>query len=216
MAKAVGIKAEIRTTVGTQQARKCRRQGFLPGIVYGHQEESLSVAVPTHDFEQILAHGVHLLELTLPGKKETVLIKGVQYDYLGTNPLHVDFTRVDLTERVPVTVHISVRGTPVGIKEGGSLQQVLTDIEIECVVTDIPETLRVNVAQMKIGDALHARDIELPPDVKLLTDADAVICTVSAVVEEAAAEAPVEGEAAVTAEPEVIGKGKEVTEEEQE
>lgn len=210
MAKAASIKTEIRDKLGTKGAVKYRRNGLLPAIVYGHQQESLPVAIPANQFNHLLSQGAHLLELELPDKKETVLIKAIQYDYLGTNPVHVDLTRVDLTERVSVTVPLNLRGTAAGVSEGGSLRQALMELLVECVVTDIPNEIRVKISELKIGDSLQAKDIELPEGVTLLTDEHAVIVSVALEVEEEAAEEEVPGAApSESAEPEVIGKGKE-------
>jgi large subunit ribosomal protein L25 len=209
MAKAVPIKADIRNKTGTQDSRRCRREGLLPAVVYGHQKETVSVAVPTAEFVHHLHHGVHLLELQMPADaKETVLIKTVQYDYLDTTPVHVDLTRVDLSERVRVTVPVVLRGTPAGATEGGTLQQVLAALEIECLVTDIPDNLRARVNELKIGDSLKAKDIPLPEGATLVTDPDVMVANVTLITEEEVAPATVAAEGE-TAEPEVIGKGKE-------
>lgn len=207
MGKAVAIETTIRTDAGRKPARRCRREGRLPAVIYGHNKQNLSVAIPLYEFVQHVQHGVHLLELELADQEnETVLIKDIQYNYLGTDPVHVDFTRVDLTERVKITVPVTLRGTPVGVNEGGMLQQVLNELEIECVVTDIPDQIKTRVNDLNIGDSVHARAVELPEGAVLVTDPDAVIANVSMVAEEAE---PVEEEAAAeTAEPEVITKGK--------
>jgi large subunit ribosomal protein L25 len=145
-------------------------------------------------------------------EKENVLIKAVQYDYLSTTPVHVDLARVDLNEVVTVTVPVNLRGTPAGVKEGGSLSQPVTDIEISCVVVSIPDEIKVRIDEMKIGDTLHASDLALPEGAKLITPAETVIASVSVISDEPVA---AEGEGAEAgAEPEVISKGKEETEEE--
>jgi large subunit ribosomal protein L25 len=154
----------------------------------------------------MLKHGTHLFELQLQSGSETVLIKEVQYDYLGTNPIHVDFTRVDLNERVPVSVSVVLRGTPAGASVGGVLQQIMMELEIECVVTDTPEQIRANVAKLELDQSLHAGEIHLPEGAKLLTSPEAVVAVVSMIAEEEAATAVPGAEAST--EPEVISKGK--------
>ncbi len=214
MSKASPIKARIRAKAGTREAKKARKEGYIPAVVYGHKKENLMVSVPKKEFFSLLTHGVHLLELQMDeGKSETVLIKDVQYDYLGTNLVHIDFSRVNLDERVPVNVPVVLRGTPAGVQAGGVLQQLQMDVELECLVTDIPEQLKASVIHLEIGQALHAGDLELPPGAKLLTDPDVVIAQVTEPVEEAEEQA--EEGLAEAAEPEVIGKGKEASEEEQ-
>ncbi len=206
MSKATELKAQPRTELGSLATRKIRRQGFLPGVIYGHKKDTVSVSVPADDFIGMLKHGAHLFELKMPSQSETVLVKEVQYDHLGTNPIHVDFTRVDLNERVPVSVPLVLRGTPAGASAGGVLQQILMDIEIECLVTDIPEQIRANVAKLELNQSLHANEIQLPEGAKLLTNPEAVVAVVSLIAEEEAATAVPGAEAA--SEPEVITKGK--------
>ena len=215
MAKASAIKAQPRTNIGSQSTRKFRRDGLLPAIVYGHKKETLPIAIPTVEFMHMLKHGSHLFELQLPEGSETVLVKEVQYNYLGTDPLHVDFSRVDLNERVKVGVPLILRGTAAGVTAGGVLQQILMELQIECVVTDIPEQIRMNVSKLELNQSLHAGEIPLLEGAKLLTDSTAVVAVVSAIAEEEVAPAApaVEGAAA---EPEVITKGKEKEEGEEE
>lgn len=214
MAKAYQIEGQTRQTHGTSAARALRRAGLLPGVVYGHKQDTLSVALPEHEVEHVLRNSIHLLELKLPDRAETVLIKEVQYDHLGDKAVHVDLTRVDLTERVTIEVPLQLRGTPPGVKEGGNLQQLISDITIECLVTDIPQNIRVSVAELKLDQALTAGEIPLPQGIKLMIDEKTTVAQVKAAVEEEEAEAPAEGEAQ-TAEPEVIAKGKEATEDQE-
>jgi large subunit ribosomal protein L25 len=140
-----------------------------------------------------------VFDLSVDGKSETVLVKEVQYDHLGIDVIHVDFARVSLTEKVTVTVPIELKGTPKGEDEGGVLTQVISDLEVECVVTDIPEAIRHNVSDMGIDAVLHVKELTLPPGVRPLADEDQVVATVSVVADEEAAPAAAEGE------PEVIG-----------
>lgn len=206
MSKAQAIQAQPRTKLGTQVARRTRREGLLPGVVYGHKKDTVAVAVPALEFTQMLRKGQHLFELQMPGQAETVLVKEVQYNYLGTEPVHVDFSRVDLNERVEVSVPLVLRGTAAGVTAGGVLQQILMELQIECVVTDIPEQIRANVAKLELNQSLHAGEITLPEGAKLVTEAEAVVAVVSEVKEEEAAAAVPGAEGA--AEPEVISKGK--------
>ncbi len=145
----------------------------------------------------------HLFALTLDGKAENVLVKEVQYDHLGMEVIHVDFARVDLNERVEVTVPLEFKGTPKGEADGGVLQQLVSELEIECVVTNIPDAIRYNVSEMALDSILHLKDIKLPEGVRALQDEDLIVASCKEIEEE------VEEGAADTAEPEVIGKKKE-------
>jgi large subunit ribosomal protein L25 len=155
-----------------------------------------------------LHHGTHLFDLSLDGKNEKVLVKEVQYDHLGMEVLHVDFARVSLDERVEVTVPLELKGEPKGEADGGVLQQIVAELELECLVTEIPDAIRHNVAEMALGDVLHIKDLQLPPGAKALQDEDLIVATVKEIAEEAPAEVA-EG----AAEPEVIGRKPEEGEE---
>jgi large subunit ribosomal protein L25 len=175
----------------------------------------VAVLLPTHDLEQALRKGAHVLAIDLDGATEQVLVKDVQWDHLGSSLIHVDLARVDLTERVKVAVQVVLRGTPKGATEGGVLEQVLSEMQVECLVTQIPESLRVNVAELGVGQALHIRDVPLPEGTVATGDPDTVVCVCRVLGEEPAPEAAVAEAEAGPAEPEVITRGK-VEEEEAE
>ncbi len=202
------IDATKRTPGGTQTARRLRKTGQLPAIIYGHGQPPQAVSLPTHDVCNELHHGSHLLRLSIDGAEEQFFVKEVQYDYLGTNPMHLDLTRVNLDERVKVTVAVELKGVPVGVKEGGVLDQLLGDLEVECVVTQIPEILRPNVAKLGLSESLHVKEIEYPEGVVPVTSGDEVVCTVRVLAEPTEEEEATEGEGG-TAEPELIRKPKE-------
>ena len=200
------MKATTRSELGTRKARVLRKQGLIPAVIYGHGKDCLSVTLNEHDFNLAMHHGERLLEVDLEGKTENVLIKDVQYDTYGQVVLHVDLTRVNLDERVEVTVPIVLRGTPAGSADGGVLQQSAAEARIECVVTGIPEDVRLQVNDLNVGDSLTMADLELPEGATLLDEPDTTICTVIVIAEEE--EAPAEEEQGA-AEPEVIGEKKE-------
>ncbi len=208
----VTIEAQPRAERGTSAARRLRKSGRVPGIIYGHGETPERVAVSAHDFAVALEHGAHLLELRMGGASRRVLIKDVQYDHLNARPVHVDFMRVNLDERVTVSVPLELRGTPVGIHEGGILEQDMVDLEVSCLVTEIPEAIRVSVAEMKLGDLMHVRDVPLPPGVIAVSPGEAIVCSVRA---RKAAEAEVQAAEEPQA-PEVIGRREKTEEDEEE
>jgi large subunit ribosomal protein L25 len=144
-----------------------------------------------------------VFDIALDGKSEKVLVKEVQYDHLGQEVLHVDFARVSLDERVEVTVPLELKGEPKGEADGGVLQQVIAELELECLVTEIPDAIRHNVSEMALNDVLHIKDLKLPPGVRALQDEDLIVATVKEIQEEVAAPAAAEEGAA---EPEVIGR----------
>jgi large subunit ribosomal protein L25 len=185
---------------------------MVPAIIYGHGEEPEPITLPEHDLRLQIEHGAHLLHVDLAGAKAQYLIKEIQYDHMGTALLHVDLARVRMDERVEVRVPLDFRGTPKGAQESGAIfTQQRVDLRLECLVTNIPEKLKVRVEELAVGQAIHARDVELPEGVKLVTDGDVVVCAVQAkAVAEVAEEEAAPAEAG---EPEVIARGKEEGEE---
>jgi large subunit ribosomal protein L25 len=197
------VSAEIRNELGSRANRRLRQAGKLPGVIYGHKEAIVPVTLPKKEVVRHLDHGTHLFDLTLSGKSEKVLIKDVQYDHLGLDVLHVDFARVSLDEKVEVTVELELKGTPKGEEDGGVLTQLVAQLELECLVTDIPDVIRHNVSEMGLDSDLLVKDLKLPPGVRCLQDEDLMLAQVREIKEEEAAPAAAEGE---SAEPEVIGR----------
>jgi large subunit ribosomal protein L25 len=175
---------------GSREASRLRRQGKLPAVVYGHGEAPTPVALGQEDLERVMEEHSPILELSIDGQATTVLLKEVQYDYLGLAPIHVDFMRVDVNERVTVSVSLEYKGTAAGTLEGGIFEGILVDIDVECLAGSIPESIRVNVGELQIGQSLHVRDIVLPEGVKAMTSGDAIACTVRAKLAEEAVAAP--------------------------
>src|SRR5438105_10859811 len=142
------IEAKIRGELGSRRNKRLRDAGFVPGVIYGHKEAVVPVTLPKRELVGHLNKGAHLFAVAVDGKSENVLVKDVQYDHLGIEVLHVDFARVSLDEKVELTIPLELKGTPKGEAEGGVLTQVLAELEIECLVTDIPDVIRYNVSDM--------------------------------------------------------------------
>lgn len=208
--QSIQITAEPRPALGSRANKRLRDTGKVPGVVYGHKEAVVPVTLPKKELVNHLNKGAHVFDLSLDGKAEKVLVKEVQYDHLGIEVIHVDFARVSLDEKVEVTVPLELKGTPKGEDDGGVLQQIMAELEVECLVTDIPSVIVHNVTEMKLDDVLHIKDLKLPPGVRALQDEDQVVAQLKAVEEEAVAPAAAEEGAA---EPEVIGKKPEDGEE---
>jgi large subunit ribosomal protein L25 len=203
------LPAEKREAQGTRASRRLRKDGKLPAIIYGHGQTPENITIPVRELNMVLEHGAHLVELKVNGAAQQCLIKDVQYDHLGIVPVHADFARVDLNERVKVRVPLDFRGTPVGVNEGGLLDHDMVDIEIECLVTEIPDSLRVNVAELKLGQNLHVRELELPANVKAISPPEAIVASVRAKTAEVVATAPTEEG---PTQPEIIGRKEKVEE----
>ena len=206
--QSANVTVKPRSELGSRANKRLRDSGFIPGVIYGHKEAVVPVTLPKKEVVNHLNHGTHLFDLALDGRNEKVLVKEVQYDHLGMEVLHVDFARVSLDERVEVTVPLELKGEPKGEADGGVLQQIVAELELECLVTEIPDAIRHNVAEMALGDVLHIKDLQLPPGAKALQDEDLIVATVKEIAEEVPAEAA-EG----AAEPEVIGRKPEEGEE---
>ena len=204
MAQTITVNAKPRNELGSRANKRLRDTGQIPGVIYGHKKDVVTVTLPKKEITNHLSHGAHLFELAVDSTRETVLVKEVQFDHLGLEIIHVDFARVNLNERVTVTVPLELRGTPKGEEEGGVLQQIISDLEIECLVTDIPNVIRHNVSEMALDSVLHIKDIQLPPNVKALQEGEQIVATVREIQEapEAVAVAATEG----AAEPELIGR----------
>lgn len=201
------LKAELRDQLGTKKMAAIRESGKLPAVIYGHKQETVSVAVDYLAFTEAAYGGTRIFAIDVNGKKENVLIKDVQYDHLGKDLVHVDFIRVDLSETVHVNVSLNFKGNAIGVAEGGIIDELMSEIEVECVVTNIPESIVVPVGDIKIDDTLHVSDVVLPEGVKLISNPEATILTCHMVAAAVSAEDEAEhaeGEEGASAEPEVI------------
>lgn len=212
MAETVALPAQKRDKSGTRHARRLREHGQLPAVVYGHGEETACITIPLEDFYQAIRHGSRLIDLQSDGGVQTALISEVQWDALGDQLLHVDFTRVSKDERVSVEVNLELKGTSPGAEAGGVLDQQMHSIEVECAAVDVPDAIIVNINELQLEEAIHVRDLHLPEGVTTGEDPDAVVIQVVSPVEEPEEEEE-EGEGE-SAEPEVIKREKEEGEEE--
>jgi large subunit ribosomal protein L25 len=202
MAASINVTAKARPELGSRANKRLRDAGFIPGVIYGHKEAVVPVTLEKKALSGHLNKGAHVFDLALDGKSEKVLVKEVQFDHLGIEILHVDFARVSLDEKVEVTVPLELKGTPKGEDDGGVLQQTVSELEVECLVTDIPNLIIHNVSEMKLDDVVLIKDLKLPPGVRALQDEDLMVAQLRAVEEET----PAEGAEGDTAEPEIIGK----------
>ena len=205
MEKVLLLKAEVREHIGTKDAARIRKQGRIPAVVYGHKKGPVAVSLDAHNLVEGLHHGHRLADVQIGRKREKVIVKDLQYDHLGKDIIHVDLMRVDVKEMIKVTVPIELKGTAKGAHGGGIIQEHMDHLEIECKVTDIPESIVVSVKELDVGDSLHAGDIELSDGMTLVSDASTLLVTCSLV---AAAKSTEELEEEAPAAPEVITEAK--------
>jgi len=190
--------------------RRLRKRGLVPAIIYGHEQTPEPVALSRHDLLLALEHAQHVVKIAIDQQETQYLLKDVQFDHLQQEPIHADLMRVDPEERVRVNVAIEFRGEPRGIHEGGDLLHILTDLDIECPLLDIPEVFKVRIEHLGVGQTLHVRELELPAGITTHHNPEDVVATVrakrgglgAAAEEEEAKEAPKEA----GAEPKVIGR----------
>jgi large subunit ribosomal protein L25 len=208
----VSLEATPRSDVGKGVARKLRTGGRVPGVYYGRGEESIPLTVALKDLEAVIesAEGSNVIvDLKLSGtaaKDRKALIREIQRHPVAGLILHLDLQHISLTERIVVEVPIVLVGTPLGVKDGGGiLEHLLREVEVECLPTDIPSKLEVDVSALQIGDSLHVSDLKVERG-EILTEAGRAI---AAVVPPTILEEVKPAEEAVTAEPEVIGAKKE-------
>src|SRR5262245_54793230 len=184
MAESVVLEARKREERGTQRAKRLRRQGLIPAVVYGHKEATVAVSLNKDDLVKAVRHGVRVVDLKTDGQTEKAFIKEVQWDHLGHDILHVDFARVSEGERITVTVPLEIRGTAPGVTAGGLLDQPLHTLHVECPALSVPDSIRVNINELQLGGVIHVRDLKLPPGVTAVSDPDVVVIHVTAPVAE--------------------------------
>jgi large subunit ribosomal protein L25 len=212
------VSAKTRTDRGKNAARRLRREGLVPGVVYGGRGENVAVAVDPKALQRVLrseAGRNSILKLDIANAGSTnAILKSWQVDPIKEKFLHADFYRIAMDVAIRVTVPIHVTGEARGVKvDAGILELIIREIEVECLPGDIPERIDVDVTDLGINGALRISDLAAPSKVKILEEADQVVVHVVSIKEEVAAApgaaAPVEGEAvAAPAEPEVMKKGK--------
>jgi len=195
------LKVETRDTRGKRHARRQRSQGMVPAVLYGHGQEVVGLSVEASALAAAIRHGARLIELN-GAVTESAFMRAVQWDTFGTEVLHVDFSRVSADERIEVTLPVELKGTAAGIKQGGVVQHLVHEVEIECPAGAIPEKLFLNINKLELDQSLLASDIELPPGATLISADDAVVALCELPQE---AEEPGAG-AAEAAEPELIGR----------
>jgi large subunit ribosomal protein L25 len=213
MAKQVKLKAEPRSNVGRSAVSKLRARGFIPAVIYGGKDKPKPLQVAARDINAMMsqASGENVLvELEIAGEAptRTALVQEVQHSPVNGDIRHVDFHAISMDQMIQAEVPLEPVGTAVGVKTfGGLLEQSLRALAIECLPGDLPDRITVDVSQMNIGDAIHVRDIRLPPGVTPKVQLDLTAFSVLTPVVE---EEPVAPEAEVAAAgPEVITEKKE-------
>jgi large subunit ribosomal protein L25 len=199
------LEARLREQMGSKSATQVRKEGRVPAIVYGHKEVPVCISLDMHDFLEVLHHGKRLLDVKMGPEPQKLLVKELQYDYLGKNIIHIDLMRVDVTEIIEVSVPIEYKGVAKGAQEGGVVEQHATSILVKCLAISIPDSLVVSIKELGLDSTIFAREIKLPEGVTLASPADTLLVACRMQIEAKTTE---EVTAEVPAAPEVITKGK--------
>jgi len=213
MRKEITVSAEPRESRGKNEARRLRVKGLAPAVLYGSERDAVAISVNPKDVNKILhsntGHNT-IFNLSVQGGEDTpVMIVDWQSDPVKDNLLHVDLKRIDLAKRNVFKVRVHTTGEPKGVKlQGGLLEVITREIEIECLPDEIPELYTMDVTELMIGQNLRASDIPLGGSVTLVSPPEQVIAHVVALKAEAVETPAAEAGAATPAEPEVIKKGK--------
>lgn len=213
------LEAQVRDEIGKGKLKVIRAGGFIPAVVYSQGQPAISIKLSRHDF-LYLVHHQHLenaiISLKIKDDKKkpvrSCMIKEMQNDPVKGDIVHLDLSEISLTKALKVNVPVVTTGESLGVKQdGGAIEHIMWEIEIECLPTAIPKNIEVDISALKIGDSVHIKDIKFPADLKVLSDPDAVVLSIASPMKEEVA-VPLEGEEKM--EPEVIKEKKpEATEE---
>lgn len=207
------IEAQMRTPGGKNANRRLRQSGKIPAVIYGPGKQPVVISVNPSDVKSILHSDSGrntIFAVSVDGSAQNnAMVKDYQLDPVHGDLIHADFLEIAMDRRLEVTVNIELMGEPQGVKiDGGIMDFVTRSIDVECLPSDIPESIKLDVSGLKINDYIRVKNLEISEKVKILTEPDVVIVTIVPPTKE---EAPAEA-AAETAEPEVIKKGKAVEE----
>jgi large subunit ribosomal protein L25 len=187
---------------GTRACMRLREQGLVPGNMYGHKQDPVPFTVPAPQVLTILHAGNRVVEVDCEGQRETAVVREVQWDTFGKHLMHLDLIRVDPNEKVTVEVRVELKGTAPGALGGGILDHELRTVTLECLVIQIPDTVQVKIGALNVGQAIHVRELDLPPNTRCLNHSEDVVVQVLAKSTAPIPTSPTEGPAA----PEVIKK----------
>ena len=219
----LSLEVSLREQIGKTRVKKLRRENFIPAVLYGKDKKAASLMISKKSLNTLL-HGARLenaiVKLKINSAEKVreahTLVKDIQLDPVEDTILHIDFNEISLTETIKIKVPLVAKGESVGVKqEGGSLEHLLWELDIECLPTKIPKEIAVDITNLKMGDGIQVKDIVPSEGIKILMDPDILVFSVSAPVKEEVLPEGVEGEAP-SLEPELIKKKKEVAEGEEE
>lgn len=203
------LEVKVRKRMGKSGAREIRKEGNIPGILYGKGTDPIPVVVNPSALKEALSTEAGentLLEMSIKdGSEETKrlsLLREIQYDFITSKPIHFDFQALDTTKTITVDVPVHITGRAKGVKEGGILEEVMREIPVECLPKNIPNSFEIDVTELDIGDSIHVSTLKVSDDINILSEDEETIVTVLAPkmeIEIEAEEAAEEEEAAAEA-----------------
>jgi len=212
------LAAQTREGRGKGVARSTRRAGMIPAIVYGHKIDPMAIQMPEKELHHYLTSGSEsvIINMSVGDEEQTVMVKEVQIDPVSRMIVHADFVRVSLEEVVTTHVPFVIIGKPAGIEEGGIMEFLLRELQIQCQVGKLPENIELDVSALGIHDQIRIGDLELGEDMSIMDDPSTIIVAIAAptIIEEPEVEEEL-GEEGEETEPEVIGEKRDDDEEEE-
>ncbi len=206
MSQTITITATSREGAGKGVNRKLRAKGLIPAVVYGHHYDAVSLCVNATEMDKMFRPGhedmqdyqLYKLVVNAADEKETmVVIKDIQRDPIKDKIRHIDFFAVRMDEKIIAPVHVRIIGKAIGVKNGGILRHLLHEIKVKSLPADVPPHIDIDVTAMEIGDSVHVKDLQVPANVQILTDAEAGVVNIMAPI--VAKEEKTEAEAAPAA-----------------
>ncbi|MCK5392548.1 MAG: 50S ribosomal protein L25 [Deltaproteobacteria bacterium] len=193
-----------RKRMGKSGAREIRKEGNIPAVLYGKGTETLSLVINPSELKEALSTAAGentLLEIRVKDGEEDIkklsLLREIQYDFLTSKPIHLDFQALDMNQKITVSVPVQIEGKSIGVKEGGILEEILREISVECLPTDIPNSFIVDVSELEVGHSIHVNVLEIKEGISILHEQEDTILTVLAPKVEVVEIEEVEGEEGV-------------------
>ncbi len=175
----VVLEAKKREALGTSNSRRFRRDGMTPGVFYHHGEDAMPLVFDSKALTSFVNHARGLVDLALENEKKPLkcVVKDIQYHPITEEVVHIDLLGVKMGEKLQIAVPIVFDGTPVGLKQGGVLQQILRELNIECLPKNIPDNLHIDISELGIGDSIHISDLSFD-NVEILNDPSEAVALV--------------------------------------
>ncbi len=173
--KIPALKAERRAVSGTKAMRKARTEGRMPGVLYGRGKENQNLLFSSKDIQLLVHDAAHVVKLEMGGEEQYALMRALQRDFLGDEIQHIDFVRIELSDKVRLRIPLTFRGTPKGATHGGMLEVSHGDVEVHCPADRIPKDIEVEVTNLDVGDAVHFGELKLPEGAELVPKATLVV-----------------------------------------